>query len=202
MNQTNPHSGAWIFISHSNKDIAKVREIRNELERHGHNPVLFFLKSIENTDADDQLLWDLIAREIKAREWFILCDSPNAQASRAVLRERELVKSMANEGKVIETVDLSRDLQKELQKVIQLAKRATVFLSYTREDAAMAERIRQALLKYDYRVWSDADLKPGSDWTAESSNEIDEAVKHGFVLLLLGHESIERILPKGNTIRP
>ena len=68
MPQPAQQSGAWIFLSHSSKDIAKVREIRNELERHGHNPVLFFLKCMENTDADDRLLWELIEREIKARE--------------------------------------------------------------------------------------------------------------------------------------
>ena len=90
-------NGGWIFVSHSNRDIEKAREIRNELERRGHNPVLFFLKCMETTEADDRLLRQLIEREIKAREWFILCDSPNARNSAAVLREMELVKSMARE---------------------------------------------------------------------------------------------------------
>jgi len=71
--------------------------------------VLFFLKCMETTEADDRLLWLLIEREIKAREWFILCDSPNARNSAAVLREMELVKSLAREGKVVETIDLDRD---------------------------------------------------------------------------------------------
>jgi hypothetical protein len=35
--------GAWIFVSHRTKDLALVRQIRNELERRGHNP-LFFLE--------------------------------------------------------------------------------------------------------------------------------------------------------------
>lgn len=30
--------GAWIFVSHSHRDLEKVRRIRNELERRGHNP--------------------------------------------------------------------------------------------------------------------------------------------------------------------
>ena len=28
---------AWIFVSHSLRDLEKVRELRNELERRGHN---------------------------------------------------------------------------------------------------------------------------------------------------------------------
>ena len=43
--------GAWIFVSHSHKDIEKVREIRNELERRGHNPLLFFLKCMDDDGA-------------------------------------------------------------------------------------------------------------------------------------------------------
>ena len=42
--------GAWIFVSHSHRDLEKVREIRNELERRGCNPLLFFLKCL---DADN-----------------------------------------------------------------------------------------------------------------------------------------------------
>ena len=69
---------AWNFVSHSHRDLEKVREIRNELERRGHNLLLFFLKCLE---ADDARLPQLIRDEIKAREWFILCESPNARNS-------------------------------------------------------------------------------------------------------------------------
>jgi hypothetical protein len=70
---------------------------------------------------------------------FILCDSPNARNSAAVLREMELVKSMAREGKVVETIDLGRDLETEIHKVIRLSKRATAFLSYASADRVNAE---------------------------------------------------------------
>jgi len=100
MNSSNPTPGAWIFLSHSNKDFEKVREIRNELEKRGHKPIMFYLKCLEN---DNAILPELLRREIAAREWFILCDSPNAQASRYVRDEVELIKSM--EGKTIEVVD-------------------------------------------------------------------------------------------------
>ena len=43
--------GAWIFVSHSHRDLEKVRQIRNELEKRGHNPLLFFLKCLEDDNA-------------------------------------------------------------------------------------------------------------------------------------------------------
>jgi hypothetical protein len=51
MNLSRAKSGAWIFVSHSHRDLEKVREIRNELERRGHNPLLFFLKCLSDDDA-------------------------------------------------------------------------------------------------------------------------------------------------------
>ena len=59
------------FSSHSHRDLEKVRRIRNELERRGHNPLLFFLKCLE---ADDARLPELIRDEIKARTFFVLCN--------------------------------------------------------------------------------------------------------------------------------
>jgi len=58
-----------------------VWEIRNELERRGCNPLLFFLKCL---DADNALLPKLIRDEIKARKWFVLCHSRAARRSKWV----------------------------------------------------------------------------------------------------------------------
>ena len=178
-------TGAWIFLSHSHKDFDKVREIRNELERRGHRPLMFFLKCLEN---DDALLPDLLKREISARQWFVLCDSPNAQASRWVREEMEMIEAM--EGKVFEKVDLSKDLETELHKLVGISKRATVFLSYTTQDSAIAERIRAALERHDYRVWDDTSVGAGADWASAIRTAIDDAVNEGFVLLLLSPESV------------
>jgi hypothetical protein len=175
-------SGAWIFLFHSNKDFERVREIRNELEKRGHKPIMFYLKCLEN---DNAMLPDLLRREIAAREWFILCDSPNAQASQYVRDEVELIKSM--EGKAFEVVDLSKGLQTELHKLIRITKRATVFLSYAHADASAAKRFRQALVKHDYRVWTDENLQPAS----ETRTALEEAAKHGFVLVLLSHSLLQ-----------
>jgi hypothetical protein len=54
------NSGAWIFVSHSHRDLDKVHQIRTELERRRHHPLRFFLKCLE---ADDARLPELICEE-------------------------------------------------------------------------------------------------------------------------------------------
>jgi hypothetical protein len=178
--------GAWIFVSHSHRDLEQVRQIRNELEKRGHNPLLFYLKCLSN---DDARLPQLIRDEIKAREWFILCESPNAKKSGWVQQEVELIKSM--EGKSHETIDLSQDLQTELHKLVRLSRRATVFLCYARQDLDIAERIRRALLAHEFGVWFDMDsLRAGEDWANATQQAIQNAAARGFVLVLLSPASL------------
>jgi len=40
-----------ILVSHAHRDLELVRPISNELERHGHYPLLFFLKCLDADDA-------------------------------------------------------------------------------------------------------------------------------------------------------
>lgn len=186
MNSPEHKSGAWIFVSHSHRDLEKVRQIRNELEKRGHNPLLFFLKCLED---DDARLPELIREEIKAREWFILCDSPHAKNSGWVQQEIELIKGM--EGKVFEMIDLSKNLQAELHKIVRLTKRATVFLSYASADRAVADAIRRALLAHEFTVTMPEDFSPSAQpFQAVVSKAIDDAVARGFVLVLLSSASL------------
>ncbi|MDD2600807.1 MAG: toll/interleukin-1 receptor domain-containing protein [Kiritimatiellae bacterium] len=179
--------GAWVFLSHSHRDIDQVREIRNELERRGHNPLMFYLKCL---DDDDSQLPDLLRKEIAARDWFILCDSPNSRASGYVQDEIEMIKGL--EGKVFEAVDLSQDLQSELHKLIALSRRATVFLSHASADSAVAEQIGSTFRAHDYRVFlPQQDIAPGSDFRSAIAKAIDEAAKEGFFLILLSKASLQ-----------
>jgi hypothetical protein len=86
--------GAWIFVSHSNRDFDKVRHVRDTLESAGHRPLLFFLKSLD----DDSEIDGLIKAEIDAREWFILCDSANSRASNWVGREVAYIRTLGDKG--------------------------------------------------------------------------------------------------------
>jgi len=178
--------GAWIFVSHSGKDLKEVRRIRNELEALGANPILFFLKCL---DEKDSRLPQLIHDEIKSRNWFMLCDSPNAKDSRWVQDEIEIIKSM--QGKVYEVVSLEDSHDVQRKKIKSLVKRTTIFLSYANADKNVAERIARRLNEEDYNVFLDFDsLNPGKDWSTTITSAIDEAVKDGFVLLLLSPESL------------
>ena len=73
------NEGCWIFISHSSKDIEKIRMIRNEFEKYGQNPLAFHLKCLKtDTNENKNELLDLIKREIESREWFVFCESESS----------------------------------------------------------------------------------------------------------------------------
>ena len=68
----------YFFISHSSNDINIVRKIRNKIEEKGGNPILFYLKCLDQdspTGKDEKELKSLISREIRCRHRFILCKS-------------------------------------------------------------------------------------------------------------------------------
>ena len=179
--------GAWVFLSHSHLDLEKVRHIRNALEAKGHNPLMFFLKCLD----DDSGIDDLIRREIEARTWFVLCQSANAKASRWVQEEIGIIKSL--EGKVYEEIDLDDDLELQIDRVTALSRRATVFISYTRSDWETARAIRDTLLANDFDARVDTDVGLATDWEAEITGWIDAAIDRGFFLLLLSREALRSV---------
>ena len=73
----------FIFFSHSQNDIVKVRAVRDYLESNSFEPLLFNLKCL--TDSDE--LTNLVKREIEARKWFLYLDSSNARKSSRVQSE-------------------------------------------------------------------------------------------------------------------
>ena len=175
--------GAWIFLSHSHKDFDQVKQIRNELEAQGHNPLMFFLKCLN----DDSEIDDLIRREIMARKWFILCDSTNAQNARWVKAERKIIEGLSTHNSCI--VNLDAPLDQQLKSIAPLMKQATVYLSYARPDLGMAQKIEEALREEDFGVFADFNLSSGSDWNAETNDALKEASKHGALLVLLSRAS-------------
>jgi hypothetical protein len=181
-----PHDppGAWIFVSHSNRDMAGVRAVRDELERLGHYPLLFFLKCVNEHDE----LEGLITREIEARNFFLLCDSANARTSGWVQREVAHIQSLPN--RVWRTVDLEADAVAQLRAIRELAENATVFLSYARQDWEAVAPLQEALLSAEYRVWGDASLPPGARWQEQIEGGIAQAMHDGFVIVFLTPEAV------------
>ena len=165
--------GGWVFLSHSHRDIRRVRLIRNELERRGFEPLLFFMKCL--TDEDE--ITDLIKREIDAREWFIYVDSANARASNWVKTERDHIEKLT--GKHVFTIDLSMDVDRQLQEIARITRQMKVFVSCANSDQALLSRIRDKLLVRELLVL-----------TQDQEQALDVACRDGFVLLMITEESM------------
>ena len=135
------------FVSHSHRDLEKVRHFRDELGTAWSQsaPVLPQMPGRQRRPASRT-----IRDEIKSRERFILCESVHSKNSSWVQQEVELIREM--EVNIFETIDLSKDLETELHKVVRLSKRATVFLSYASADHATADAIRRALMLHEFTV--------------------------------------------------
>ena len=146
----------YIFISHSHKDIEKVRLVRNYLENRGSEPILFFLKSV----TDDNEVADLIKREIDARLWFLYCRSDNAERSNWVRTELEYIRQTGKQncmeidldklqgepqGEVAEKLNLCIGNLKTLSKVF-------VCYMYKGIDAEVAEKLIRAYKKFGIKA--------------------------------------------------
>ena len=153
--------GSWIFLSHSSKDIKIVREIRNEFERLGENPLAFHLRclSVDTQEKKEELI-NLIHREIDAREWFVFCESENSSMSEYVQDEQNYVKEVARKKKIFK-LDLKKSKEKIFEDISKIVKYTRVHISCSEKDSDIAKRLQRELEKYDYEVY----LNPGCDRT-------------------------------------
>lgn len=168
--------GGWLFISHAHEDIVQVRKIRNQLEDEGFNPIVFFLKSKTNP----LTLNSLIKKEIRARKWFVLVDSPASRESKWVQRELAYVKKL--KGKKIITVKLDGDIKAQVARIISNTR---VFLSHSSRDRELVYRVRNALLFNDFQVWDASRDIPGVSYYAEEIPSAIRSVRSGGCFLIL-----------------
>lgn len=173
----------WVFISHSHQDIENVRRIRNKLESLGFEPLLFYLKCLSDKDEIEEL----IKREIREREWFIYADSKNARNSEWVRTEREYIETLS--GKKVFTVDLSAEPQEQMAAIEHMARQMKVFIAASRRDRPLTEALKEALLSHDMQIITDEDITVGASWINSVRNEIGEASRDGFVLLVISQNS-------------
>lgn len=136
-------SNAWVFVSHSNKDFAKIIKIRNKLESIKYKPLLFFLKCLE----DDTEIFELIKREIKARNRFILCDSPNSRSSKWVQKEIEYIKSL---NRPYEIIDLDADESTINECIERFDRRSSVYIWSTSDE--IASQLSKRLIGKSFKV--------------------------------------------------
>ena len=180
--------GAWIFLSHSQKDWDQVRKVRNILEDKGQNPLIFFLKCMR----DDSALADLIVQEIRARRWFILCDSPNAQKSKWVTQERNVIEDLPKNKYTSCTINLAAPIEQQLETLSPFLKKATVYLSYSNTERDWAIKIADALREEDFGVFFPSEPTSGQDGVTETNNAIGEASTKGALLFLFSQDSKQK----------
>lgn len=177
--QFKKHNDAlWVFLSHSSKDYDQVRELRNIMEEKGMRPLMFFLKCLDEAPE----IFNLIKREIDARERFILCDSENARASEWVQKEVEYIKS---KERPYVTIDLSDPASYE-KRVMELKRRSQIFISYARKDEHIAKAVSVALRNRGFKVFIDAkDIPVGADYAHLIKDSITRTTVDGYFLAII-----------------
>ena len=177
--------GCWIFLSHSSRDIKKVRFIRNAFEKNGQNPLAFHLRCLStDTEEGRQELDNLIKREIDAREWFVFCESDAAQQSEYVRMEKEYIKKSPN--KKIWTIDMSLSEPELEKRVEEICKDITVFISYKRADCyELVKNLSDCLAERDFDIREPDTLAAGNNWQRAMKASVKEAANSGFIIVLI-----------------
>ena len=190
------NKGSWIFLSHSSHDIEKVRIMRNEFERLGHNPLAFHLKCLtDKTEDGKKELFDLIKREIEAREWFVFCESPEAKKSPNVALEHSYI---LNSGKdKIWSIDMTQDINSILYNVKKICTSIEVFISYSHKDHELIKPLINTLVEKDYSVWTEENIKPSSkSFVEQISDAISTCSKRGFYIIVISDNSTDSMYVK------
>lgn len=191
------HYKQYFFISHSHKDIEKVRIIRNVIEEtFFYEPILFFLKCLSN----ETEVTDLIKREIEERIWFVYCKSENAEKSKYVQMEREYIKKLISEGKQIHVLEVDIDKYQIWdeecynyirEQIAYKVKKTNIFVSYSHYDNVVSHILIENLQYNGFTVFYDVEtLTIGGVW----NNEIRSAVKknsykNGMVIMMCSEKA-------------
>lgn len=172
----------WVFLSHSHEDYEKVRKVRDMLEDQQMRPLMFFLKCLNDHDEIDSL----IKREIDCRTRFILCDSENARKSDWVKEEVNYIKSL---DRIYETIDLDWSIEEIKQRLDEFKRKATLFISYNRENQYLAKSVYERLNKYDFHVFVDMMSMRSGDWyQAHTISSLDKAAENGYIIALINEQ--------------
>ena len=176
-----PGSDAWIFVSHASSDLARVRAVRNYLESKGASPLLFHLLALDTPEK----FWPIIESEIKARNFFLYCESAAASASEWVRRERTAVGEVAK-SRAVRIGALRVDGPSlDLTALDDFLRATRVFPSYARADAARVKPFLSALEEAGFSVFRDDDLTALEDWHNQLQGAMQEAARDGWVVIFV-----------------
>ncbi len=140
-----------IFLSHSSKDIEKVRKIRDILETLEYEPLLFHMKCL---DDNNDTLEDFIKKEIDARNIFVYCKSHNSESSVWVQKELNYIKDSSN--KRLYEIDIEKPLSETLvdflHTLANIIKKNKVFISCSHADRTISDTVTSLLENNGYEV--------------------------------------------------
>lgn len=182
-------SNAWVFISHSNKDFERIVKVRNKLEALRYKPLLFFLKCLE----DDNEIFELIKREIKARDRFILCDSKNSRESEWVQKEKKIIVSL---NRPYEVINLDGTEEEIDEAISQFDLRSTMYIWST--DSSVERLVAEKLVKKAFKVevLSSTYLKEYYLYKTGSPDLVNpdfhDVVGNGYVILIVSRKLTEK----------
>ncbi len=185
-------SGGSVFISHSHKDLPKVRKIRNSLERNGLDPLCFFMQCLTDDDEVDGLL----KQEIDARDWFAFIESPNSLASAWVKKERNYI--LTGRDRKIMYYRLQDESPEEIADSI--LDHMTVYVCYSERDREYGSAAAKALSDMDFRVYDRCDEEANGDdvfserYQQQTEAAIRDAAEHGCFLFLMTPYSSRALL--------
>lgn len=184
-------SKCYVFISHSHKDLTKVRIVRNYLEDHDFEPILFYLRCMDNENEDTEKLRELIYKEIDAREWFLYLDSANSRASDWVKDEiRYIEKSQNHVVKKICIDNLSED--KLIQFIDDLIGKLSIYICYSRSDKELANMFYEKFCRHGLKVfWDEKNILTGEPFLDQINHGIDVAAQNGGIVFLVTKDSLQ-----------
>ncbi len=174
-----------MFVSHSTRDIWKVRKVRNHLEYRGTEPLLFFLRALSSKPE----LRRLLRREIAKRNFFLLCDSRSARLSKWVQEEVNYVKGLS--GKIYSEINLEWPWEQQKAELDRLTKRTTVYLSYARCDSKRVAKYVDYLWRADFAVLKNKTKPNDVSWERSISDTVRSVDDRGAVVVFISNSSLD-----------
>ena len=182
--------GGYVFVSHSHLDLKEVREVRNFLEESGVEPILFYLRSMENGGEEKtKLLRSLIYDEIDSREFFLYLDSEHAKNSKWVQEEVAYITKTAPDK--VFTASLKEGVDGIKRRLRGFLRQMRVYISYSHKDFELMNKLKKALIANDFRVYADDGTSVGMNWMNEVAATLADLSQEGSVVVLLTKNSLE-----------
>lgn len=174
-----------IFLSHSHCDIEKVRKIRDFFETLNYEPIMFFLKCL---DDNNETLEQFIKDEIKARDIFIYCKSSNSEKSIWCQKELEYIRAF-DEKRLYEIdidLDFSESLVSIINAIMSIIKKNRIFISCSKRDETISNTISDFLKEKGYEVFR-IDNGISKNLHSRVENRIEQALENGCFLSIITH---------------